>query len=484
MEPIPSPISLKKISHNAVEVRRRQRISAQLDRLKMFLNTPKADKASLLSQAINRLTKLTRKCHALESEIAAIKGSAPPEPPQMLAEGANATGDAEDGIARDAPSTPHLGTPWAAGMALPGQPGPMSAGGHMQQPPGPFAMQHPAYPAQQMMQQARAHAEVATVQQAEAAEIQLQQWAQLGESSLNELVQKDQHAVWSYVCTREGVQGYTSSLPIPAEVTADGNTTQAPTPPDPERLDYCIKSETTIEMEPEQLAAIYMNIEERHKWHSACQDSALLEDIWPNTLRVAVFTYRTELLVFPRGSCSLLHRASRRLPDGRTQVIVTDRSVLHPAMPPSRFFVFMTVYPSGLMLTPVQHGDRIYSHVKLISHFHLRGTISQPLLGRIKVNRMIEACCFNYLHEFRTTRHVPPLLHRPCRTRRGRSRSRGKSSRSRRRRGSEWSRSRGRRSRSTSRRCRQPGRLHMVRFRRTSTKLLDFCPLEERAALP
>ena len=413
----------RKISHNAVEVRRRQRISTQLDRLKTILNTPKADKASLLSEAISRLSMLTRKCHTLETELAVLKGRAPPEQPHLLAATA---GDAEDEDAMDmshahnTSSTGYPSIPWAAGMAGPSQLGPSGAGSHLQHqpPPGPFPMQRPVHPAQQMMQQAHAaarHAEVAAVQQAEAAEVQLQQWVGLGESSMMELIQKDQHTVWSYVCTREGVQGFTSSLPIPSEVSADGNTTRVPTPPEPERLDYCIKSETIIEMEPEQLAAIYMNIEERHRWHSACQDSALLEDIWPNQLRVAVFTYRTELLVFPRGACSLLHRASRRLPDGRTQVVITDRSVLHPAMPARRYFVFMTVYPSGMMLTPVQHGDRTYSHVKLISHFHLRGTIAQPLLGRIKVNRMVEACCFNYLHEFKThvlahyaPRDVPP----------------------------------------------------------------------------
>ena len=85
-----------------------------------------------------------------------------------------------------------------------------------------------------------------------------------------------------------------------------------------------------------------------------------------------------------------------------TQIAITDRSVAHPAMPPSRHFIFMTVYPSGMLITPVQQGERTISHVKLISHFHLRGTVSPSLLHRLRGNRMLEACCFNYLNEFRS----------------------------------------------------------------------------------
>jgi len=186
---------------------------------------------------------------------------------------------------------------------------------------------------------------------------------------------------------------------------------------DSERLDFCVKSETTIEVDPSVLAAAYMDVEERHKWHSACEDSRLVEDVWPHTMRIAVFTYRTELPVFPRGYCALMYRASHRLPDGRTQIIITDRSVVHPAMPTPRQFIFMTVYPSGMMITPLQNGEQTHSHVKLISHFHLRGTVSPVLLQRIKANRMLEACCFNYLHEFRNhvlPQSVPRLLGAPA----------------------------------------------------------------------
>tara|TARA_B100000795_G_scaffold115684_1_gene85894 strand:- start:1146 stop:1499 length:354 start_codon:yes stop_codon:yes gene_type:complete len=109
-----------------------------------------------------------------------------------------------------------------------------------------------------------------------------------------------------------------------------------------------------IEIDPLLLAEAYMNVNERQTWHSACQDSRLIEEVWPSTthpnpspnpnpkpnpnpnpnpnpkpnpdqvwpstMQIAVFTYRTELPVFPRGYCALIHRASHRLPDGRTQV--------------------------------------------------------------------------------------------------------------------------------------------------------------------
>ena len=106
----------------ATQVRRRRRISTQLDRLKTMLNrrppplppppcltcacsplpcprrllqparpaltphharclSPKADKASLLSEAVKRLTLLTKRCHSLETELAMFKGTEPPPPP-------------------------------------------------------------------------------------------------------------------------------------------------------------------------------------------------------------------------------------------------------------------------------------------------------------------------------------------------------------------------------------------------------------------
>ena len=258
-----------------------------------------------------------------------------------------------------------------------------------------------------MLQEA---AQLAAAKQAEAAEQQLQRWSQLGDTSLMELLHKDAHTTWSFVVERDGISGHSAMLPPPADASYEGlgaasepPTPTPPTPADPsERLDYCVKSECVIELDPSGLADAYMKVGERHTWHSACRDSRLVEEIWPDTLRVAVFTYRTELPVFPRGYCALIHRASHQLPDGRTQIVITDRSVAHPAMPASRHFIFMTVYPSGMLITPVQQGGRVVSHVKIISHFHLRGTVSPSLLHRLRGNRMLEACCFNYLNEFRS----------------------------------------------------------------------------------
>ena len=255
-----------------------------------------------------------------------------------------------------------------------------------------------------MLQEA---AQLAAAKQAEAAEQQLQRWSQLGDASLKELLHKDAHTTWSFVVERDGISGHSAMLPPPADASYEGlgaaSEPPPPTPADPnERLDYCVKSECVIDLDPTVLADAYMKVGERHTWHSACRDSRLVEEIWPDTLRVAVFTYRTELPVFPRGYCALIHRASHRLPDGRTQIAITDRSVAHPAMPASRHFIFMTVYPSGMLITPVQQGGRVVSHVKIISHFHLRGTVSPSLLHRLRGNRMLEACCFNYLNEFRS----------------------------------------------------------------------------------
>ena len=82
----------------------------------------------------------------------------------------------------------------------------------------------------------------------------------------------------------------------------------------------------------------------------------------------------------------------------KCETSLTCECVLPPA---TRHFRLMSVYPSGMLITPVQMGAQMHSHVKVISHFHLRGIISPSLLQRIKVNRMLEACCYNYLHEFR-----------------------------------------------------------------------------------
>ena len=51
-----SPRAQRKLSHNQVEVRRRRRISMQLDRLKSLLHCEKTDKASILSEAVTQIT--------------------------------------------------------------------------------------------------------------------------------------------------------------------------------------------------------------------------------------------------------------------------------------------------------------------------------------------------------------------------------------------------------------------------------------------
>lgn len=79
-----SPRSMRKASHNAVEVRRRRRISQQLDRLKSMLNCPKVDKASLISEAVSRLHSLNHRRHSLETDLAHMKGRAPPTPSALI----------------------------------------------------------------------------------------------------------------------------------------------------------------------------------------------------------------------------------------------------------------------------------------------------------------------------------------------------------------------------------------------------------------
>ena len=43
-------------------------------------SSAKVDKAALLSEAVARLTHLTQRCHALETELAELKGNPPPAP--------------------------------------------------------------------------------------------------------------------------------------------------------------------------------------------------------------------------------------------------------------------------------------------------------------------------------------------------------------------------------------------------------------------
>ena len=211
-----SPRSRRKASHNAVEVRRRRRISSQLDRLKAMLNCQKTDKASLLSEAVVRLSFLVQKCHSLETELAALKGEPPPPP---------------------LPTT-----------VLPGDDDDEDEEGRKGEP-------------------------VAMAEQAVAGERQLQHWAQLGEQALQELLVKAQNSQWSHSHARDEIDGFISHVPSPE---ADGSA--------PQRLEYCVKAETILPFEPETVAAAYLNLADRQKWHSACSEAKLVEEIWPSTM--------------------------------------------------------------------------------------------------------------------------------------------------------------------------------------------------------
>jgi len=76
-----------------------------------------------------------------------------------------------------------------------------------------------------------------------------------------------------------------------------------------------------------RVGAAYLNVSNRHLWHSNCIESRLVEELWPTTMCIASFTYRTELPVYPRGYCALVHRATHTLPDDRQQIVIVDRSV-------------------------------------------------------------------------------------------------------------------------------------------------------------
>jgi len=225
-------------------------------------------------------------------------------------------------------------------------------------------------------------------EQAAQGERQLQLWAQLGESALGELLAKLNNSSWSHLLSRDDVEGYMAQVPTPG---ADGA----------QRLDYCVKAEATFPMEPSAVAAAYLDVSNRHVWHTNCTESRLVEELWPGTMAIAAFTYRTELPVYPRGYCALVHRADHTLPDERVQIVIVDRSVTHPAVPPSRDVIFMDVHPSGIVITPVDVRGETHAHVALVAHFDLKGTISSQLLERVQANRMLESCCFKYLAEFR-----------------------------------------------------------------------------------
>ena len=69
-----SPRSQRKESLGLLEIRKRRRVADRLERLKRILNCPRADKATLLSEASTRLQQLHLRCHALENELAFMQG--------------------------------------------------------------------------------------------------------------------------------------------------------------------------------------------------------------------------------------------------------------------------------------------------------------------------------------------------------------------------------------------------------------------------
>jgi len=333
-----SPRSRRKASHNAVEVRRRRRISLQLDRLKSMLNCQKADKASLLHEAVTRLNILTQRCHSLETQLASFKGETPP-PPLPPALEVDDDDDAESGT---------------------NDPMVFEGSGRV------------------------SDAALAAAQ----GERKLQLWAQVGEQALHDLLLKLEHTQWTYHATRDDVKGYVSELP-------------ARDPHSGQRLDFCVKGETIIPLDPETVARAYFEVSQRKGWHSSCTESRLVEELWPNTMCIASFTYRSELPVYPRRYCALVHRATHMLPDERVQIVIVDRSVTHQAVPASSDVIVMDVFPSGLIITPVEQHGETHSHVELVAHFDLKGTISSQLFERIQCNKMLEFSCYKYLGEFR-----------------------------------------------------------------------------------
>jgi len=327
----------------------------QLDRLKSMLNCQKVDKASLLSEAVSRLHILNQRCHNLETELATLKGAPAPAPLPETPAGAEAAEGSEAGDSTE-------------------------VGGGLER----MQLECTAVASQDAQHQA--------LQEAELGEQQLQQWAQLGESALSDLIAKLEQAQWKLISQREEVALYAAQAP-------SANRAEKDTTPQP--LEYCVKAETLLPLDPAVIANAYMDTDLRQKWHTSCTESRVVEELWPGTMRISHFTYRTELPVFPRGYCALIHRAQYQLPDGREQIIITDRSVAHSSVPASRHLIAMEVLPSGLVITPMQIGETMQSHVALVAHFDLKGSISTQLLARVLANKMLEQLCSNFLLEFR-----------------------------------------------------------------------------------
>ena len=57
------------------------------------------------------------------------------------------------------------------------------------------------------------------------------------------------------------------------------------------------------------------------------------------------------------------------------------RLLLSVQVPPTRNTIFLDVLPSGMVITPVERNGEIHSHIALVAHFDLKGTISSQVFG-------------------------------------------------------------------------------------------------------
>ena len=334
-----SPHERRKRSHKAVEVKRRQRISNQLDRLKSILGCPKVDEASVLSEAVSQLNILNECCNTLESELAHTEGQ------RSLA------GTSQEGVSTTQASTDEGDSDEREANA-----------------PAPTEKDEPVR---------------IDVSDASSAAFSIAPYTlfQLGQKALRELLRKNEQLPWALMC----LSGPDNAMPM------TGYSVDVQTLPKAEldergpRLDYgyCIKVETTFPVDPQDVAVAYADAGARSTWHKSCTESRVVAEVCDGSrvsMRVLYYSYSTELPVYPRGYCSLMHCATNELADGRTQIVIADCTVNHSAMFSKPSTVMMDVLPSGLLITPVQSGSETHSRLTLIAHFDLKGSICPQLL--------------------------------------------------------------------------------------------------------
>ena len=89
-----------------------------------------------------------------------------------------------------------------------------------------------------------------------------------------ELLHKLEHAQWRAVVQRNEVTGYASQSPTISIPAQPGQAASS------QSLEFCVKAETTVPLSPAHVAAAYMDTASRQQWHSACTDSAMVEELW------------------------------------------------------------------------------------------------------------------------------------------------------------------------------------------------------------